>query len=195
MGASLHAGAERMDFSLSLECRVVENILQVGYGLSNQGDRPLLAYDGAAGLPPDSKWPALDAQIYISAHGDAAALKRVYPTAPPNKDITFVRMPPLSQVLPRETRRVQFTLRLPLVERSEYTPDFPGAKYQERTVSAVELMVGCFWKSESMEIVPFPSNPKAFRLKAAHGPQQFAAASTPLRVTLRVRTDDKFVRM
>lgn len=184
-----------MDFSLSLECRIVENSLQVAYGLSNQGDRPLLAYDGATGIPPDSKWPSLDGQIYISAHGPAVALKRVYPAPPPNKNITFVRMPPLSQVLPRETRRVQFTLRLPLVERSEYTPDFPGAKYEERAVSPVELMIGCFWKSESMEIVPFPDNPKAFRLKGAHGPQQFATTSTPLRVTLRVRTDDKFFRM
>jgi hypothetical protein len=195
MGACLRAEVKRVDVTLTLEGNVADGFLRIAYRLSNHGKLSLLAYDGTPGIPPEAEWPSLDGQIYISQQSELVALKRVYPTPPPNMDVNVVRMPPLSQVQPGQSRQVKFSLRLPLVERSEYTPDFPGAQYRERSVASVQLQIGYFWQMESMQVVPFPANPKAFRLKGAHGAEQFATASLAIRLPVRARVDDKFFRM
>ena len=184
-----------MDVAIAVECHVVEGMLRVAYTLKNGGKFPLLAYDGAPGLPPDADWPVLDGQVYISAEGDSVVLKRVNPPMPTGAAINRVFIPPLSETLPGQTRNVKFCLKLPLTERSQYTTDFAGAVYKEYSVRRIEICVGCFWRTAAMELIPLPANPKAFRLKTAHGTQSILCAGSTQTVTVRERTDDKFQRI
>jgi hypothetical protein len=188
-------GTEGMDVAITIETQVVDGMLRVAYALRNAGKHPLLAYDGAPGLPPDGEWPSLDGQIYVSASGESVALKRISPPEPADVNINRVFIPPLSETLPGQTRKVKFCLKFPLTERSQYTPDFAGAVYNDRTVRKVEICVGCFWRTAAMELQPFPGNPKSFRLKTAHGPQSILCAASTQTVPVRERTDDKFQRI
>jgi hypothetical protein len=155
----------------------------------------LLAYDGAPGAPADADWHSLDGQIYVSVADHSVALKRINPPAPADEDINRVFIPPLTETLPGQTRKVKFCVKLPLTERSQYTPDFAGAVYKEHTVRRVEICVGCFWKTPTMELQPLAGNPKAFRLKTAHGPQSILCGGSMQTVTVKERTDDKFQRI
>jgi len=190
----LAKGTKHMDVAISVECKVVDGILRVAYAVKNSGNWPLVAYDGASGLPADAEWPSLDGQLYISVQGDSVALKRVNPPEPEGVDINRVFIPPLSQTLPGQERKVRFSLKLPLTDRSQYTPDFEGAKYKEHAVRRVELYLGCFWKTAAMELQAFPDNPKAFRLKSAHGQQTIVSATTVQTVPVRERVDNAFRR-
>jgi hypothetical protein len=114
---------------------------------------------------------------------------------PTGAAVNRVFIPPLSETLPGQTRNVKFCLKLPLTERSQYTPDFAGALYKEHSVRRVELYIGCFWRTAAMELIPLPANPEAFRLKTAHGSQSILCASSTQTVTVRERTDDKFQRI
>jgi len=192
--SGLTEGTGDMEVTLGLECRVEEGILHVHYVLTNNGRLPLLAYDGAPGLPPDAPWPDLKGQLYVSVVGDAVALKRVNPPLPSGVQVNRVFIPPLSQTLPGQRREVRFQCREPVTERSEYTPDFSGATYRERSVHTVELYLGCFWKTDNMDLVPFAANPNAFRLKQAHGPQSLVSARSMQTVHVKERTDPNFQR-
>lgn len=185
---------ESRDLSLKLEAQVQQGVLHVRYTLANHASLPILAYDGAPGLPPDAKWPDLANQIYVSVLGDSVALKRVNPPQPPGVQVNRVFLPPLSQTLPGETRIVQFQLLEPVAERSQYTPDFPGATYDRLSVHQIELQLGYFWQTAGMEVTPFPANPKAFRLKGAHAPQLLAVARTYETLLVKARTDSAFQR-
>jgi hypothetical protein len=183
-----------MDVAIAVECKIADGMLRVAYTLKNAGKLPLLGYDGASGLPADAEWPSLDGQIYISVEGDSVALKRVNPPLPADADVNRVFIPPLSQTLPGQTRKVRFCLKLPLTERSQYTPDFEGAEYKAHAVRRVDLCVGCFWKTDAMQVQPFSANSNAFRLKTAHGPQSIVCGGSAMSVTVRERVDDKFQR-
>ena len=194
-GVSFAKGNKEMDVAITVETQVVDGLLRVTYAIRNGGRHPLLAYDGAPGAPPDAEWPGLDGQIYVSVVGDSVALKRINPPTPPDEDINRVFIPPLSETLPGQTRKVKFCLKLPLTERSQYTPDFAGAVYKEHSVRRVEICVGCFWRTPTMELQPLPANPKAFRLKTAHGPQSILYGASIQTAPVRERTDDKFQRI
>ena len=184
-----------MDVELKMGCRVHNRMLLVEYSLQNRGNRALLAYDGAAGVPPDADYPSLDGQIYISVVDDCVDLKRINPPPLPGVNMNRVFIPPISQVLPGTSRTARFCLRLPLVERSQYTPDFSGAQYQERVARTVQLWIGYFWRTESMQLQPFPANPDAFRVLGAHGQQRFASAGRSQEVDVKVRVDEAFQRV
>jgi hypothetical protein len=187
-------GSSDLDLTLKLECEVQKGILHVRYVLTNLAKLPILAYDGAPGLPPDAKWPDLTAQLYVSVLGESVAFKRVNPPIPPGVQVNRVFLPPLSQTLPGESRTVQFQLHEPVAERSQYTPDFSGATYRERPVQQIELHLGYFWQTAGMELTPFPANPKAFRLKGAHAPQLLAVARSYQTLLVKERTDSIFQR-
>ena len=184
-----------MDVLLNLDCQVEKGILHVRYSLTNQGKLPLLSYDGAPGAPSHAKWPDLKGQLYISVTGDTVALKRINPPQLPGVQMDTVFIPPLSQTLPGERREVRFQLEEPLVERSQYTPDFAGAEYREREVHTIELHLGYFWKTGPMNPVPFPENPNALRLKGVHGPQSLIVARSTQTVHVKERTDNRFQRI
>jgi hypothetical protein len=194
-GVCFAKGTKDMDLAITVETQVVDGMLRVAYALRNGGKHPLLAYDGSPGLPADAEWPSLDGQIYVSVVGDSVALKRINPPVPADEDINRVFIPPLSETLPGQTRKVKFCVKLPLTERSQYTPDFAGAVYKEHSVRRVEICVGCFWRNATMELQPLPANPKAFRLKTAHGPQSILCGASMQTVPVRERTDDKFQRI
>jgi hypothetical protein len=186
---------KEMDVRLKVTCRVHNQELLVEYWLNNHSNRPLLAYDGAPGIPPGAEWPDLDGQIYISAGDGQVELKRINPPLPPGGLANRVFIPPVSQVRPGEERNVRFRLQLPLVERSQYTPDFSGAQYQDRLAPAIQLIIGYFWRTESMELTPFPENPKAFRVVGAHGEQKFLSSGCAGEVPVKVRVDHQFQRL
>ena len=183
-----------MDVTLTVTCRVQDQKLLVEYSISHHGSQPLLAYDGAPGIPPGAQWPDLDGQIYISAGDGLVELKRINPPSPAGKLSARAFVPPVSQVFPGEPRSVRFQLPLPLVERSQYTPDFPGAQYQERMVHWIRVTLGYFWKGKSTELQAFPENPTAYRVLGAHGKQQFVSSGCTQDALVRVRVDDQFQR-
>jgi len=192
---SMPGERQTMDVKLKMNCRVQNRELLIEYWLNNHGNRPLLAYDAAPGLPVGAEWPNLDGQIYISAVDGQVALKRINPPLPSGKLINRTFVPPVSQVVPGRQREVRFRLQLPLIERSQYTPDFPGAQYQDQTTRTIRLVIGYFLKNESTELQPFPENPKAFRVRGPHGNQLFVYESCNAEVPVRVRTDDQFQRL
>jgi len=184
-----------MDILLELDCRAEQGKLHVRYALRNDGGLPLLAYDGAPGKPPEAEWPDLAGQLYVSVTGDKVSLKRILAPLPPGIEVNRVFIPPLSRTMPGERREVRFVLDEPVAERSEFTPDFPGATWREETARYVELQLGCFWMTPGMEPVPFPANPKAFRLKGAHGAQSFLTVQKQCAVRVKQRTDAAFRRL
>jgi hypothetical protein len=184
-----------MDILVSLDCHVEAGKLFVRYALTNNGRLPLLTYDGAPGKPPDAEWPDLKGQLYVSVLGDKVSLKRIDAPPPPGVLVNRRFIPPLSQTLPGEQREVRFVLEEPVTERSEFTPDFAGATYVEQTVHYVELQLGCFWRTQAMELIPFPANPKAFRLKGTHGAQSFLTTQKQCAVRVKQRTDPAFRRI
>lgn len=184
-----------MDVLLKLVCNVQHETVRVRYALKNQGKSALLAYDGASGVPADAEYPDLKDQLYITVTGDSVALKRVVAPLPRDAETNRSFIPPLSEIQPGQTRVVSFELKEPLAERSQYTPDFPGARYRERTVHNLELWIGYFWKTEAMESIPFPGNPHAFRLKGQHAPQSLICARVEQRIDVKERIDDQFERI
>ncbi len=183
-----------MDVLLSLNCQTEKGLLHVHYTLTNQGKVPILAYDGAPGKPAGAPWPDARDQVYTSVLGDTLAIKRVNPPPLPGRTMEMAFLPPLSETQPGEQREVQFTLAEPVAERSQYTPDFAGAVYRDGLVRSIQLQLGYFARTEAMQLVPFPANPKAFRLKGAHGPESFAVASAIHTVPVKQRVDASFQR-
>jgi hypothetical protein len=188
-------GTKDMHVAIAVSCRAQNGLLNVEYTLANLGAVPLLAYDGAPGVPADAEWPDLDGQIYISVVQDTVQLKRINPPPIPGMNMNRVYIPPVSQVPPNGVRRVRFRLKLPLVERSQYTPDFSGAQYRDQVINIVQLSIGYFWKSDSTLLEPFPSSPNVFRVRGPHGEQHVASATSMQQLPVRVRTDGKFQRI
>jgi len=181
--------------SLAVTAQVSGDTLLVSYALVNAGAEPLIVFDGAGGTgdqPAD-----LTGQVYVSLGGAAVArILRIRPPTHPTKKTTRIFVPAVSEVKPGETRRVKFRLMLPLKERSEYTPDFAGAVYQQQQVSQIELCVDYFRKTLLTELKPL-GKPGVFQVAKGLAPlsdtrrlSATAAASIPL----LVRTDNIFIR-
>ena len=182
--------------SLSVTAQVSGDTLLVNYALVNSGAEPLIAFDGAGGTGDDQ--PAdLTGQLYVSSGGAGVArILRIRPPAHPTKKTTRIFVPAVSEVKPGQTRRVTFRVMLPLKERSEYTPDFAGAVYQQRQVSRIELCVDYFRKTLLTELKPL-GKPGVYQVAKGLAPlsdtrrlSATAAASFPL----LVRTDNTFIR-
>jgi hypothetical protein len=182
--------------TLELRAEIRENALHVGYGITNRDSRSLVSFDGAIGVG-GGEFPDLIGNCYVSSTGPGVVrILRIRPPAHPTKNTTYTFMPPAAEVKPGETRRVRLGLALPLKERSEFSPDFPGATYEKQTVARLELRIGYFWKTEDT-VLQVLTPPNVWRVvKGAPLSQIFqVAAAVPANCELLVRTDAKFIRM
>src|ERR1039457_4184793 len=127
--------------------------LHVRYALINRAGRAIVAFDGATGTG-GGPFPDLTGQCYVSCADGAVRVQRIRPSPHPSIDTTRIFMPAVSQIAPQETRRVQFRLPLPVKERSEYTPDYPGAMYEQQLVNRLELRIGYFFKTGETVLKP-----------------------------------------
>jgi len=198
--ASAEAKEERAmaadNVTLELTAQVREKALLVGYGITNRDSRTLVSFDGAIGAG-GGEFPDLTGSCYVSYAGPGVVrVMRIRPPAHPTKDTTRTFIPPASEVRPGETRRVRFSLALPLRERSEFSPDFSGATYEKQAVTRLELYIGCFWKTEET-VLQVLTPPNVWRVvKGAPLSQIFPVSRVaPVNCELLVRTDAKFVRM
>ena len=176
---------------LRLSCAVHGKALEVKYELGNQGKVPLIAFDGATGK--GEPLPDITDAVYVGAAGGEVRILRVVPS-PGTLAVDALPIPNVSETQPGQTRTVNFTLPLPLRERSEFTPDFPQATYEERAVHSLSLVIGYFWKTPNTVLKPFPDNPAVFRLESKLPQQQRAQASVRIIVPVLMRTDSNFAR-
>jgi hypothetical protein len=183
-----------MPLALTVLARAEAEWLLVHYEVTNPNADPVYSYDGAPG-DPDQEYPDLSAHVGLFVRsGDPAtvAVKRILGMPPPGKTVNVVFVPPVFRLLPGEPRSVKFKLPLPLVDKSEYSPDFPDARYERRTAKVLQLVIGYMALPPKSEVKPFPANPLAFRVLGTHGPQHFATAAAAVSVPVEARTDEMF---
>ncbi|MGA2723874.1 MAG: hypothetical protein ABSG79_15870 [Bryobacteraceae bacterium] len=180
---------------LDLSASVEGGALHVRYALINRAGRAIVAFDGATGTG-GGPFPDLTGQCYVSFADGAVRVQRIRPSPHPSIDTTRIFMPAVSQIAPQETRRVQFRLPLPVKERSEYTPDYPGATYEQQLVNRLELRIGYFFKTGETVLKPL-GTPGVFQaVKGASLSQTFQVAQIcPATIDVLVRTDAEFLRM
>jgi hypothetical protein len=85
---------------------------------------------------------------------------------------------------------------LPVKERSEFSPDFSGATYEEQTVNECELKIGYFWKTPATILKPL-GHPNVWQVVKGASLAETHEISGMTRVTfeLLVRTDAQFIRL
>ncbi|MGB7591558.1 MAG: hypothetical protein WCD04_10195 [Terriglobia bacterium] len=182
--------------NMELTARVADRFLQVSYALANRSHQAIVAYDGAAGVG-GGEYPDLTGQCYVSYAGSGLArILRIRPPAHPTMDTTHAFLPAVSVVDPGEIRHVKFCLALPVKERSEFSPEFSGATYQEQTVNECELRIGYFWKVPATILKPL-GHPNVWQVVKGASLAETHEISGMTRVTfeLLVRTDTKFIRL
>ena len=189
------AAQEAMD--LTFRCKSDANWLYVEYTVHNNTASDLYSYDGAPGVPSDNpEWPDATQQVYISFRAPGAVqIKRMRAPIPPGQRLAQVRIPVVARVKPGAARVVRFRIHLPLSERSEYTPDFSGATYEERVVNTIEMWVGYFALDPRAQLAPLPDHPDLFQVHSQSANQLLAHCAVAHTVKVRVRTDPKFQRL
>lgn len=178
---------------LTTRARIEGDWLLIEYQTANRGTDTVLTYDAAPG-DPTQEYPDLSRHygLFVSyRHPGTVQVKRVLAT-PVGPKVTFVDIPAVFQLLPGHSRTVKFKLPLPLTEKSEFSPEFDGAKYELREANSVEVCVGYMTLPAGSKLKPFPENPQAFKVIGSHGPQREATATVATTVTVRVRTDGQF---
>ena len=179
---------------LSMKCRPQDGALLVDYELSNNGQQSIVGFDGRVG-DPTKKYEDLTQSVYIGVRGDGSVgILRVVPKPPTGVSVAHIPVPALSLIEPGQTRKVSFKLPLPLKERSQFTPDYPGATYEQRHYSKVLLVIEIALKTDKTILTPFPANPAAYRLSGGLGPSTRVTASCDSAVDVLVRTDNGFLR-
>ncbi len=192
------AEARSTDVILRAAFQLTPEELRVAYQLENHSRSVLAVYDGADTPAPDDteSWPDLTENVYLSFQEPATLhLKRIRPPLPEDEDITFVNIPVASRLEPGAVRKTRFALKLPLSEFNEYYPDYPGAQWEERTATEVQLWIGYFRATPETEFQPLPDAPHIFSLGGQFGEQEFVTARQALTVKVRVRTDPVFQRL
>jgi hypothetical protein len=181
--------------ALDLSAEVSQGALHVKYALSNRTAHTIVAFDGATGTG-GGPFPDLTGQCYISYVNGEVLIQRIRPGPHPTKDTTRFFMPAASQIAPQETRRVQFRLPLPVKERAQYTPDYPGAKYVNQLAQRLELRIGYFFRTGETVVKPM-GTPGVFQVvKGASLSEMYQVLQTcPATVEVLVRTDEEFLRM
>ena len=182
---------------LILETRatVVEGTLRVSYSVSNRSQRAMIAYDGATGKD-GGDFPDLSTGCYVSYMDGACRILRIRPPTHPLRTTSRILIPPASIVEPGQTRRVQFRLPLPLKERAEYTPDYPGATYAPRVVHRLDLCIGYFWKTPDTVLKALPPTGVWQVMRGAPLVETYQIAeSCSVTFQMLVRTDADFLRM
>jgi len=181
--------------SLELTARVADRFLQVSYALANDSHQTIVAYDGAAGVG-GGEYPDLTGKCYVSYAGSGRArILRIRPPAHPTMDTTHTFVPAVSVVDPGEIRHVKFRLAVPVKERSEFSPEFSGATYQEQTVNECELGIGYFWKTQAT-VLKALGHPNVWQVVKGASLTETHEISAMTRVTfeLLVRADSEFIR-
>jgi hypothetical protein len=181
--------------TLELSASVLEGALEVRYTLANRSNRAIVAFDGAVGIG-GGPFPDLTGQCYVSYVDGNVRIQRIRPGPHPTKDTTRIFMPAGSEIAPQQTRRVQFRLPLPVKERAEYTPDYPGAPYKNQLAHRLELRVGYFFRTEETVLKPMGA-PGVFQVvKAASLSETYVVSQIcPVTFDVLVRTDPEFLRM
>jgi len=182
--------------TLTVTARTFDEGLHVTYALTNAGPHTIVAYDGAAGLG-EGEYPDLTGQCYVSYTGqEVARILRIRPPAHPTKETTRTFMPAASEIPPGETRHVQFRLPLPLKERSEFSPDFSGARYEKHRCLWLELRIGHFLKTPDTVLKPY-DRPNVWQVVkgASLAETRQVGTTTAAAFDLLVRTDPGFIRM
>lgn len=175
--------------TLRLKCRAEDGRLLVEYAIENPGPAAVVVYDGAPG-DATSGWPDLTDQVYVSFRApDSVELLRIRAPMPAGRRITQIRVPSVSVVSPGQTRVVRFSLALPLVERSEYSPAISEHSRELRTARSVVLTIGYFPQMRGTKLIPMQANPAVFRVEGEYGAQQFVTASASTDVPVESEAD------
>jgi hypothetical protein len=183
--------------ALALETRaaVEDGVLHVSYVIASRSQQTMIAYDGATGTG-GGDFPDLSTGCYVSYSDGACHILRIRPSPHPLRTTTRILVPPASVVEPGQTHHVQFRLPLPLKERAEYTPDYPGATYALRVVHSLNLRVGYFWKTPETVLKPLPPAGVWQVVKGAPLVETYQIAqSCSVTFEMLVRTDPDFLRM
>ncbi len=186
------------DIILTASMSVTPDELRVAYQIENRSRSTLAVYDGAGSPPPGDtgSWPELTENVYVSFESpDRLHLKRVRPPTPEGVDITFIELPPVSRIDPGAVRRSRFALKLPVSEYSEYFPDNPEARWEERTAREVQLWIGYFRATPETEFTPLPESPHIYLVGGELGEEEVVTALQTLTLPVRVRTDPDFERV
>jgi hypothetical protein len=180
---------------LEVSQRANNSVLEVVYSLANAGERAIVTYDGAIGAG-GGEYPNLTTECYVSVTGNVARILRSRPPAHPTIDTTRTLIPNAAEVKPGETRKVKFSLPLPLKERSEFSPEYAEAKYDRKRVSRLELRIGYFWRTPDTVLKPLQP-PGVFQVVkgASLSEVQFVSATTHCDIEALIRTDPAFIRM
>jgi hypothetical protein len=196
MTGAIMQGANAVNaLELGARATVEDGVVRVSYDMRNRSQQTMVAYDGATGTG-GGDYPDLSAGCYVSYSDGECRILRIRPSPHPLRTTTRILIPPASVVDPGQTRRVQFRLPLPLKERAEYTPDYPGATYALRPVHRLILRIGYFWKTPETVLKPLPPAGVWQVLKGAPlvGTHQLSQ-SCLVTFDMQVRTDADFLRM
>jgi hypothetical protein len=180
--------------TLSLRARTEGEWLLVEYEAKNASAGMVFCYDGAPG-DPGQDYPDLSAHLGLFVRWEepaTVAVKRILGAPPAGRKVTKVIIPSLSRIDAGQSREVRFRLPLPLTEKCEFSPNFAQAIYEARNAKTLQIVLGHMVLPPGSAAEPFSGNPRAWRVRGAHGPQQLATASTSLAVPVKVRTDGSF---
>jgi len=180
---------------LVVSATVSEDALHVKYTLTNRTPNTVVAFDGATGIG-GGDFPDLTGQCYVSYIDGTARILRIRPGPHPTMDTTRILMPSASVLAPKDERHVQFRLAIPVKECAEYSPDYPGAKYEKHAAHGLDLRIGYFFKTAETVVQPMGA-PGVFKVvRAAPLIQTYQVSqSCPATFDMLVRTEADFLRM
>jgi hypothetical protein len=163
--------------------------------VDNKSPNAIVTFDGAGGKG-EGEFPDLTGQCYVSFHDGVACVQRIRPGAHPTRETTRIFIPVAAEVGPGERRNVKFRLPLPVKERAEYTPDFPGASYEKRLASRMELRIGYFFKTPETLLKP-TETPGTYHVArgAPLSETQQMTQTCDVALDVLARTDAAFLRM
>jgi len=181
--------------TVTVQARIEGEWILIDYHTANRSAVDVYSYDAAPGEPGE-EYPDFSPLrgLYVCHSRDAGKVlvKRMLGSPPAGHKATAVTIPALFQLKPGQARDVKFKLPLPLADKSEFSPHFAEAKYEQHTAKALELVIGYMALPAGSSVKPFPDNPMAFKAQGAHGPQQFAVATVAAAVPVKSRVDGSF---
>lgn len=186
----------RSGVTLTTICEVQPEAIVIGYRLVNADPYvAIYAFDGAAG-DPDDPTPDLSSQLYVTFEPpEIVGVKRVWPPLPKGANIRCAVVPAMSHVSPSGTRSVRFRLPLPLRERSEYFPHYPGAEYRPARARRLALTIGYLREVEGFRAECVNQELGIFRMRGTREPQHFVTATVTADLQVLVRVEDYFQRV
>jgi hypothetical protein len=178
---------------LEVRGRIEGDWVYVSYQLENRGEVAWLAYDAAAS---QTAAPAVLSRLCPVSFAPPATLRilQIRPSPPAGVDVAFVVVPYVRRLEPGARLDGSFRVKHPVVEHNHFTPDYPGASYEDGDAKEIELSIGGFAPRENTQLVPVPGIPGGFQVRDGFGAQDIVKATAPLSVPVRIRTDAAFDR-